>query len=62
MHMGAVGSQVHRIGRVENPETLKALPLMEVRALAISLDMNRSPEISLMLRRYQEDIPSTDLA
>jgi hypothetical protein len=47
--------------KVAKPKTLKELPLMEVRALARFLDMNRSPEISLMLRMYQGDIPSTDL-
>jgi hypothetical protein len=49
------------MGRVAKLETLKASPLMEVRALAISPD-TISLEISLMLRRYQGDIPSTNLA
>jgi hypothetical protein len=48
------------MGRVAKPETLKVLPLMEVKALAISPDMNRSAEISLTLRRYRGDIPSTN--
>ena len=61
MHKRAVVSQVHRMGRVAKLETLKAPPLMEVRALARSPDTNRSPEIYLTLRRYQGDIPSTDL-
>jgi hypothetical protein len=61
MQRRAVISQVHHMGRVEKPETLKAPPLTEVRALARSLDTNRSLEISLMLRRYRGDIPSTDL-
>jgi hypothetical protein len=62
MHMRTFVSQVHRMGRVARPETLKAPPLTEVRELARSPDMNRSQEISLMLRRYRGDIPSTDLA
>jgi hypothetical protein len=49
------------MGRVAKIETLKASPLMEVRALARSPDTNRSIEISLTLRRYQGDIPSTEL-
>jgi hypothetical protein len=49
------------MGRVAKPETLKAPPLTEVKALTRSPDMNRSPEISLTLRRYQGDIPSTNL-
>jgi hypothetical protein len=49
------------MGRVAKPETLKALPLMEVREIARSLYMNRSPKISMMLRRYRGDIPSTEL-
>ena len=60
MHMREVVSQIHRMGRVEKPKTLKAPPLTEVRALARFPDMNRSPEISLTLGRYQGDIPSTD--
>jgi hypothetical protein len=62
MHMRAVVSQVHRMGRVAKPETLKAPPLMEVKALTRSPDMNRSPEISLTLGRYRGDIPSTNFA
>jgi hypothetical protein len=50
------------MGRVEKLETLKVPPLTEVKALAISLDVNRSLEISLMLRRYRGDIPSSNLA
>jgi hypothetical protein len=46
--------------RLENTETLKAPPLMEVKALTRSPDMNRSPEISLILGRYRGDIPSTN--
>jgi len=61
MHKQTVVSQVHRMGRVENPETLKASPLTEVRELARSTDTNISLEISLTLRRYRGDIPSTDL-
>jgi hypothetical protein len=48
------------MGRVAKLETLKASSLTEVKALARSPDMNRSLEISLMLRRYRGDIPSTD--
>ena len=62
MHRRTIISQVHHMGMVEKIETLKALPLTEVRALAISPDMNRYIEISLTLRRYQGDIPSTNLA
>jgi hypothetical protein len=62
MHKRAVISQVHRMGKVAKPETLKVLPLTEVEALARSLDTNRFPEISLTLRRYRGDIPSTNLA
>jgi hypothetical protein len=47
--------------RVENPKTLKALALIEVRALARSPYMTRSLEIYLTLRRYRVDIPSTNL-
>jgi hypothetical protein len=61
MHKRIVIIQVHRMGKVEKLETLKAPPLMEVRALEISPYTNRSPEIYLTLRRYQGDIPSTDL-
>jgi hypothetical protein len=50
------------MGGVENPKTLKALPLMEVRPLTRSPDTNRSPEISLKLGRYRGDIPSTNFA
>jgi hypothetical protein len=55
---------MHRraVVRVAKIETLKALPLREVKALAISLDMNRPLEISLMLRRYRGDIASISLA
>jgi hypothetical protein len=49
------------MGRVTNPETLKAPPLIEVKVLEISPYPNRSPEIYLMLRRYWGDIPSTNL-
>jgi hypothetical protein len=50
------------MGRVENPETFKVPPLMEVKALLRSPDTNRSPEISLTLREYRGDIPSTNFA
>jgi hypothetical protein len=62
MHMREFVIQVHRMGRVAKPETLKLMTLTEVKALARSLDMNRSPEISLTLGRYQGDIPSTEFA
>jgi hypothetical protein len=48
------------MGRVARPKTLKEPPVMEVKALARSPDMNRSLEIYLTLGRYQEDIPSID--
>jgi hypothetical protein len=54
-------NSVHRMGKVEKPETLKVLTLMEVKALERSPDTNRAPEISLTLRRYRGDIPSTNL-
>jgi hypothetical protein len=62
MHKRVVISQVHRMGRVENIEILKVLPLMEVKALGRSTDMNRSPEKSLMLGSYRRKIPSTNFA
>jgi hypothetical protein len=61
MHSQTIVSQIYRMGRVTNPETSKAPSLIEVKVLAISPYMNRSPEIYLMLRRYQGDIPSTNL-
>jgi hypothetical protein len=48
------------MGRVAKPEALKAMPVMEVKVLTISPDINRSSKISLMLGRYQGDIPSTN--
>ena len=62
MHRRVVISQVHRMGEVEKHEIFKEPPLMEVRALERSPDTNRSLEISLTLRRYRGDIPSTNLA
>jgi hypothetical protein len=62
MHRQAVVSLDHHMGRVEKPETLKALPLMEVWALARSPNMNKSTEISLTLGEYLGDIPSTNFA
>jgi hypothetical protein len=60
MHRQVIVSQVHRMGMVSKPETLKASPLTEVKVLARSLDTNRSPEISLMLGRYRGYNPSTE--
>ena len=60
MHRRAVVSLDRRMGRVENPETLKAPPLTEVRALTRSPDTNRSTKISLTQGRYWGYIPSTD--
>jgi hypothetical protein len=60
MHRRAVISHVHRMGRVANPETLKALPLIEVEALSRSPDTNKAPKITMTLGRYRGDIPSTD--
>jgi hypothetical protein len=40
------------MGKVENPEASKAVPLIEVKALAKPLDTNRTTKISLMLGRY----------
>jgi hypothetical protein len=48
------------MGRVENPETLKAPPLIEVWALARSPNTNKSIEISLTLGEYPGVIPSTN--
>jgi hypothetical protein len=48
------------MGRVENPETLKALPLIEVWAPARSPNTNKFIEISLMLGEYPGVIPSTN--
>jgi hypothetical protein len=62
MHMRAVVSSDHRMGRVENIETLKASPLTEVWALARSPNKNKSIEISLTLGEYLGDIPSTNFA
>ena len=62
MHMQVVVSQVHHMGRVTKPEILKALPLIEVKVLERPPFMNRSPKISLTLRRYRWDIPSNNLA
>ena len=42
MHMRVVVSQVHRMGRVAKPKTLKALSLTKVKALARSPDTNIS--------------------
>jgi hypothetical protein len=60
MHRRAVISLDHRMGRVENLETLKALPLIEVWALARSPNTNKSTEISLTLGKYPGVIPSTN--
>jgi hypothetical protein len=49
------------MGSVTNLETLKAPPLTKVRVLAISPYMNKSKEIYPILRRYQGDIPSSNL-
>jgi hypothetical protein len=40
------------MGRVENIEILKTPPLKDVKELAKPPNMNRTPEISLMLGRY----------
>ena len=60
MHRREVVSPDHRMGRVENSETLKELPLTEAWALARSPDMNKSTEISLILGEYPGVIPSTN--
>jgi hypothetical protein len=56
MHKREVVSQVHRMGRLAKPKTLKVPPLTEVKALTRSPDTNISLEISLTLRRYWGDI------
>ena len=61
MQKKVVISQVHYMGRVAKPETLKVLPVTEVKAPARSPDTNRSLEIYMTLRRYWGDIPSTNL-
>jgi hypothetical protein len=50
------------MGRVENPETLKELPLTEVWVLERSPNMNKSTEISLTLGEYPGVIHSTNFA
>jgi hypothetical protein len=60
MHRRAVISPDHRMGRVENPKTLKSPPLTEVWVLAISPNTNKSTEISLTLGEYPRVIPSTN--
>jgi hypothetical protein len=62
MDRRVVVSLDHCMGRVENPESLKEPPLMEVWALARSQNMNKSTEISLTLDKYLGDIPSTNFA
>ena len=62
MRRREVVSPDHRMGRVENPKTLKALPLTKVWALERSPNMNKSIEISLMLGEYPKVIPSTKFA
>jgi hypothetical protein len=57
MHRRAVVSPNHCMGRVEKPETLKAVPLTEVWVLPRSTNMNKSVEISLTLREYLGVIP-----
>jgi hypothetical protein len=49
------------MGRVSNLENFKVPPLIEVKALARSPDMNRSPEISQTLRRYRGDMLSPNI-
>ena len=60
MHMRALVSQVHHMGNVAKPETLKAPPLTEVWILSRSPNTNKSTEISLTLGEYPGDIPSTN--
>jgi hypothetical protein len=48
------------MGRVKKTEISKAPPLTEVKVLARPPYTNRSPEISLTLRRYWRDISSND--
>jgi hypothetical protein len=50
----------HYMGKVANIETLKALPLTKLWVLEISLDTNKSIEISLTLGEYLGVIPSTN--
>jgi len=40
------------MGRVTKPKILKAFPLTDVKVLARPPDTNRSPKISLRLRKY----------
>jgi len=60
MKRRVVVSLDYRMGRVENPETLKAPPLTEVWVLAISPNTNKFIEISMMLGEYPGVIPSTN--
>jgi hypothetical protein len=62
MQMREVVSLDHRMGRVANPEKLKAPPLTEVWVLEISPNTNKSIEISLTLGEYLGVIPSTNFA
>jgi hypothetical protein len=62
MHRQKVLSPDHHMGMVEKPKTLKVPPLIEVLALAISPNMNKSIEISLTLGEYLGVIPSTNFA
>ena len=62
MHMRAVISLDHRMGRVEKPKTLKAPPPIEVWVLERSPNTNKSTEISLTLGEYPGVIPSTNFA
>ena len=62
MHRRAVVSLDYHMGRVENPEILKVLPLTEVWVLERSPNMNKSTEISLTLGEYPGLIPSTNFS
>jgi hypothetical protein len=48
------------MGRIENLKASKAPPLTEVKGQSKPLDMNITPEISLMLGRYYKDISTTN--
>jgi hypothetical protein len=60
MHMRAVVSPDHHMGRVAKPKTLKEPPLTEVWVLVRSQKMNKSIEISVTLGEYLGVIPSTN--
>jgi hypothetical protein len=60
MHKREIISLDYRIDKVAKPETLKALPPIEVWILERSPNMNKFTEISMNLGEYPGVIPSTN--